>query len=280
MEDKVYPRIKNAILLCLLILGIQIGLGIILGLSQVIFNISNVSLFIGVLTALTSIISFGVAILIGFKKTKRKFNDVFKFNNVSPYFWIATTIFMIGLVFVVSELDNLLNFILPMPDFFHDIFETLMTDQIFVFAIIIMGIIPAFTEELFFRGLVLDGFVKNYSKKKAILISALLFGLVHLNPWQFLGAFIIGIFAAWICINTNSIILCIYVHLFNNVLYTTVEKFRDFIPIRGFNTNNITPVEFQPIWLDLISVIILIAGLIMLKRGFDKQKTVQQSQAC
>jgi membrane protease YdiL (CAAX protease family) len=231
MENRIYPTIKNAILLCLLLLGIQIGLGLLIGVFRLIFNISDISLFVGVLTALTSIISFGIVLLIGFKKTKRKFNEVFKFNKVSPFLWGAMVVFMIGFVIVTSELDNLLNYILPMPEMFSNIFETLMAEQIFITAIIVMGIIPAFTEELFFRGLILDGLNSNYSKRKAIIISAVLFGVIHLNPWQFLSAFIIGLFSAWICIETRSILLCIYIHFFNNVLYTVVVKFRDLIPM-------------------------------------------------
>jgi len=273
MENKVYPTIKNSIFLCLLFLGIQIGLGILIGLFRVIFHVPDIPLLNGILTALTSIISFGTVLLIGFKKAKRNFNEIFKFNNVSPFLWIATVVFMIGFVIVTSEFDNLLNFILPMPEILRDVFEKLMFDQIFIVAIIVMGIIPALTEELFFRGLILDGLKNNYSKNKAILISALLFGIIHLNPWQFLSGFIIGLFAAWICINTNSIWLCIYVHLFNNALYTITVKYKNIISIKGFNANNVTPVEFQPIWFDLIGLGIFILGIILLKKGFEKAKT-------
>ncbi|MDR2921722.1 MAG: hypothetical protein LBU85_00080, partial [Treponema sp.] len=110
MENKIYPTIKNSILLCLLFLGIQIGLGFLTGIAQIVFRYSEISLIAGVLTALTSIISFGIVIFIGFRKTKRKFNDVFKFNKVSAFLWVAIIVFMIGFVIVTSEMDNLLNY--------------------------------------------------------------------------------------------------------------------------------------------------------------------------
>jgi membrane protease YdiL (CAAX protease family) len=269
MDEKIYPSIKNAILLCLLFLAIQIVLGLLIGVLRIVFKISDISLFFGVLTALTSIISFGIVLLIGFKKTKRKFNDVFKFNKVSPFLWIAMVIFMAGFVIVSSEFDNILNFILPMPEMFKNIFEALMAEQIFPVALIVMAIIPAFTEELFFRGLILDGFNRNYTQRKALLLSALFFGIIHLNPWQFLSGFIIGLFSAWVCINTNSIWLSIYIHLFNNALYTMTVKFKNLIPIKGFNANNAIPVVFQPLWFDLTGVAILIVGIILLKKGFS-----------
>ena len=268
-----YPTIKNAILLCLLFLGIQIGLSLLIGIFQIIFSLPETSLLVGVLTALTSIISFGIVLWVGFRKTKRKFNEVFKFNKISSFLWIAIMVFMIGFVIVLSEMDNLLQYILPMPEIFRNIFETLMTEQIFIIAIISVGIIPAFTEELFFRGLILDGLKSNYSKRKAIIISALLFGIIHLNPWQFYSAFIIGLISAWVCIETNSILLSIYIHFFNNALCTIAVRYNDLIPIKGFNSNFTTPSIFQPLWFDVSGLVILIMGTIMLVRGIKEAKT-------
>jgi membrane protease YdiL (CAAX protease family) len=188
MENKIYPSMKNTILLTLLFLGIQIGLGIIIGLLSVVFKSKLSS---GILTGLGNLIAFGVVLFFGFRKTKRKFNDVFKFNNVSISLWIKVIIFMIGFVIVSSELDNLVNYFLPMPEIFRNIFEDLIINQLFIFAIIVMGIIPGLMEELFFRGLILDGLNRNYLPRKAIIINALLFGIIHLNPWQFYGGFIV-----------------------------------------------------------------------------------------
>jgi len=278
MGNKIYPTLKNSILLCLFFIGIQIVLGLLIGLIQILFGLPSGSLIIGVLTALSGIISFGIVLLVGFKKTKREFNEVFKFNRVSVFLWVAIIVFMSGFVIITSELDNLLNYILPMPLLFRDMFDILMAKQIFFIAIIIIGIIPAFTEELFFRGLILDGLKNNYSKKTAIFISALLFGIIHLNPWQFFGAFIIGSISAWICIETNSILLCIYMHFFNNTLYTITVKYRELIPIKGFNSNFSTPGDFQPLWFDLTGLAILIIGTSMLLMGIKEQNGDIQEQ--
>jgi membrane protease YdiL (CAAX protease family) len=264
---------KNAILLCVLFLAIQIGFGVLVGIVSALLNVSDIPLISGFLTGLGNLVIFGIVLLIGFKKTKRTFNEVFKFNKVSPLLWISTIIFMIGFVIVLSELDNVVNYVLPMPEILRDIFETLMVKQAFVFAIIAMGIIPGVMEELFFRGLILDGLVRNYSQRKAIIVSALLFGVIHLNPWQFYGAFIIGIISALICIKTNSILLSIYIHFFNNTLSTIAVRYRDLIPIKGFNSNFATPVEFQPIWFDAIGVVTLAAGIILLVKGIKKAKS-------
>ena len=71
----------------------------------------------------------------------------------------------------------------------------------------------------------------------------------------------------------NSILLCIYIHLFNNILCTVFLRFKNIIPIKGFNLHGIMSVEFQPLWFDLIGLVIFIFGIILLKRGFKKAKT-------
>ncbi|MFA9290581.1 MAG: lysostaphin resistance A-like protein, partial [Solirubrobacteraceae bacterium] len=49
-------------------------------------------------------------------------------------------------------------------------------------------------EEILFRGIILKGLLNNRKKPIfAIIFTSLLFGLVHGNPWQFIGAFTLGI---------------------------------------------------------------------------------------
>jgi hypothetical protein len=73
-------------------------------------------------------------------------------------------------------------------------------------------------EELIFRGIVLEGFLKNYSPVKAILLTNVLFGLAHLNPWQFAGAFLMGILISWVYYKTKNLLLPVLMHLLNNLL--------------------------------------------------------------
>jgi len=278
MNNKIYPTIKDSILLCLLFLGIQIAAGFIMGIFGAILKISisnNASHFVGVSTILISVVAFGVVILIGFKKTKRKFNEVFKFNKVAPILWIAVVVFSIGFGIVLSEFNNFINYFLPMPEMVRSLFDTLMVDQMLIISVIIIIIMPAFAEELLFRGIILDGLINNYSKRKAIIVSALLFGLIHLNPWQFFTGFFIGLFSAWICIKTNSLLLCIYIHLFHNLIGTAAMRLKNIVPIKGINTHA-SVGEFHALWVNLTGLILLITGIFLLKKGFENNKSVDR----
>ena len=85
------------------------------------------------------------------------------------------------------------------------------------FEILYLLIVAPIAEELIFRGLVLKT-IAPYGKKLAIVVSAALFGLMHGNLNQFLGAFVCGIVFAAIDVKYGSILPSIIIHMLNNSL--------------------------------------------------------------
>ena len=86
--------------------------------------------------------------------------------------------------------------------------------QIFL-TLVGMAVIPAFVEELLFRGVILANLLP-YGKGTAILGSAVLFGLMHQNAEQWLYATAAGAVLGWIFVQTRSIWPCILMHFLNN----------------------------------------------------------------
>lgn len=76
-------------------------------------------------------------------------------------------------------------------------------------------------EELLTRGYVLGGLYNKYGLLVALLISSLLFALLHFNMVQTLSAFICGIILGALYIKTGSIFSCILAHS----LYNTISFF-------------------------------------------------------
>ncbi len=74
-----------------------------------------------------------------------------------------------------------------------------------------MVILPAILEEMLFRGALLNAFLP-YGKNFAIIISALLFSLMHANPHQMLYAFCAGILFAVFACESRSLWLPILAH--------------------------------------------------------------------
>ncbi len=71
-------------------------------------------------------------------------------------------------------------------------------------------------EEIIFRGIILRGFLVNYSPKFAIIVSAVLFGLVHGKPIQIIIALLTGLFLGWIYYKTKSLGTVMAMHFMAN----------------------------------------------------------------
>lgn len=89
----------------------------------------------------------------------------------------------------------------------------------------VMALIPAFAEELFFRGLLQKTFAKTFGTHVGIWLSALIFSAIHLQfygffPRMFLGA-LFGYFVYW----SGSIFPSIVAHLINNATVVTLSFF-------------------------------------------------------
>ena len=134
----------------------------------------------------------------------------FKSDNIKTVLLVimATFAIQIGISTPISDM-------IPMPNFMKEIFIK-FASQTSIFSFITIVIAAPIFEELIFRGIVLRGLLNRYAPMKAILISSILFGLIHLNPWQFIGATIIGLFMGWVYYKTGNLLLTIAIHFANN----------------------------------------------------------------
>jgi membrane protease YdiL (CAAX protease family) len=101
-----------------------------------------------------------------------------------------------------------------------DLFEAYVTDmaKMPVLAFLALVILPAVLEEFLFRGVLLRQFLKKYTWVHAIILSALCFGVSHVNPPQVIAAFISGCFLGWVYYRTYNIKYCILIHFTNNAV--------------------------------------------------------------
>ncbi len=94
-------------------------------------------------------------------------------------------------------------------------------------------------EEVLMRGFVLGGLSVSYGQTTALLISSLLFALLHFNMVQTLSAFLCGICLGLLYLGTGSILCCIMAHMgYNLISYLSMV-----LPLRkpsedGISTSN------------------------------------------
>lgn len=85
----------------------------------------------------------------------------------------------------------------------------------YIFMTLASVIVPAFTEEFAFRGVILHSF-RKYGDLFAVGMSALLFACMHGNMTQMPFALILGFVMGLLVVCTDSIWTGIAIHLFNN----------------------------------------------------------------
>lgn len=81
-----------------------------------------------------------------------------------------------------------------------------------------LAALPAITEELVFRGFLFSGLERNNGSLRAVLATAILFGLSHGVLQQSIAAGIMGLLLGWIAVRSGSVLTAILFHLVHNSL--------------------------------------------------------------
>lgn len=126
----------------------------------------------------------------------------------------------------------------------------------FIFSVFVMAILPAIAEEFLFRG-VIQKFLKQWTKKPhiAIAITSFIFAIIHGNPEQVLGIFILGMVLGYLMYFTSNLLFPILLHFTNNFL----SLFAMNLPDTG--KENIISADYDPNIIAALVALIL-TGLI------------------
>lgn len=257
-KTSIYPNIKQAIVLILLFFLIQFGLLIPVEVFNYIaeVDLSSQKLFLGII----ELVAACLILRIGFTRTKSARQEVFPLAPIEPVLFVPIAVTLLGLMLVISEISTTVHYLLPMPDFLTEIFDGRTSkDQSFWETVFYFSLVASLAEELLFRGLILYGFLQNYSVEKAVLWSALLFSLMHLNPWQLVPTFLLGVVFAWWVVRTQSLWPALVGHMLNNGLRVFIYHFD--IKIPGITNDFIGEVVFQPWWLSVLGFLLTAGGL-------------------
>lgn len=97
----------------------------------------------------------------------------------------------------------------------------------FLIGFFLIALTPGICEETMFRGMIMNSY-SSLGRKKAIVYSAILFGIFHFNVQNLLGPIFLGILFGILVYKTNSIFASIIGHATNNSIALCI----------GFFTNN------------------------------------------
>jgi len=144
-------------------------------------------------------------------KKRREGGYSFSLKSIPPVYYLLLPVATLAIYFIIDPVVDLI----PMPDFFKKMMEDLLDRHNVPTFLMLVVAAPVF-EEFLCRGIILDGLLKHYSPNKAIIWSAVIFGVMHLNPWQFISAVALGLFMGWIYYQTRSLIGVMLIHAVAN----------------------------------------------------------------
>lgn len=103
-----------------------------------------------------------------------------------------------------------------LPNIVEGEFDMIMKDR---WGYVIVGLLAPLAEEMVFRGAVLRSLLQWKSNPWiGIVVSALLFAMIHMNPAQMPHAFLIGLLLGWMYWRTDSIVPGVVYHWVNNTV--------------------------------------------------------------
>ena len=159
-----------------------------------------------------------------------RYRDLFHSAPSSP----AATLFVLtpaivltipALILAMSAVSEVMVRIFPLSSWEVAMFAEMSSGSLA--AIIGACILAPMLEEMLFRGIILRSFLHQYSKWSAIVGSATLFGFAHMNLYQFVVAFVLGIVSGWLYERSASLLPCIALHAAYNTSLTVLELAAD-----------------------------------------------------
>lgn len=170
---------------------------------------------------ITQIALFLFPSLIAIKFSNQNFKNTLRLNKVSFQNLILSALIMLfslPFVFLVNFIYLfIIQYNLDTPAL-PDIPIAQNNPELFLL-IAIIGILPAISEEVLFRGYILKNF-EPLGAKNAIILSTILFSLMHIRFIRFPATFILGLIITFAVYKTNSLYTGIFMHFINNTFAT------------------------------------------------------------
>lgn len=131
-----------------------------------------------------------------------------RFNRFDPLMlvWGVILMMMAGVA-----IDPLLNFF---PESTNEMYRQLASNRWIIAATIVLAPV---LEEYLFRGVILQDIAGKYGVRNGILYSALMFGVIHINPVQVIAGVVLGLILGFMYFKTKSILVVIVMHMANNL---------------------------------------------------------------
>lgn len=189
----------------------------------------------------------------GHKTTQRMYME-FKLPRESVLYIFAALAMISAAVYVNSFMVDLIEINVAVEEVVSH--PVVTSNYEMVLMVIIVAVVPAFVEELLFRGMILTNLLP-YGRTTAVLASALLFGLMHQNIGQIFYTTVGGLVLGFIYVKTRSIWVGVLIHFVNNFISVIQDVISE--RLTQFNVNLVLGLMEGVIFaLGIVSAVILL----------------------
>ena len=211
-------------------------------------------------SALADVIAYGVlmALLMQFKglSYRRLFHSSTSSAATTLVLLVPPVLMLIpALLIVMGWLQEVLQSIAPLSKWEEAAFSEMASGTLA--SVVIVCLIAPVVEEMLFRGVILRGFLHRYTRWHAIAASSIVFGVAHMNLYQFVGATLIGLLLGWLYERSKSLIPCIALHMAYNTAVTAAAT--DTLPSEA-------GLSLGSVVIGLTALALAIAGAKLLRR--------------
>jgi len=152
---------------------------------------------------------------------------VLPFGRPRPRVLLGALLGAAGLNHLLTTYGSWQESVAPTPEPIRALFDGLFAYRgpaDFVVLLLVFSIVPAVCEEILFRGFLQTGLMDHLGTPAGgILVSALVFGLFHLDPWRFVGVFGLGAFLAWLRYASGSLVPSMAAHALSNLISISLK---------------------------------------------------------
>lgn len=244
--------------------------------------LQTVDLYLGLFAG--EVLILLVPVLVYVKQKKVNFKRYFRLNKITGK-EALTSVLLTLLVYPLVGISSALLIK------FYSLFGEVRVPQINVksgglssiYSVLIIGVLPAICEEFFVRGLLSAPAKKSKGRKFTYFYTALLFMLMHVNPFNIVAPFILGYVFSVLNEKTNSLYSSMLGHFTFNTCSVILSIFqKDLLDsASGSDMNVLTLGEadlnisfLQGIFMVLIAIVIIF----VLYRVLSKMKTKEVTE--
>ena len=176
--------------------------------------------------------------------------------------WVMVVAVMFSTTSLAFICEPLMKVLPQTPEWFEQIMNSILKNSPLWVTLISVSVFAPLFEEWLCRGIVLRGLLTKMNPAWAIVVSAAFFAVLHMNPWQALPAFILGVLFGYVYYKTGSLKLTMLMHFTNNTMSAIFSKIPQFEEAETF-MDVMSPWAYGIVF--TLSILILAASLVIFR---------------